>query len=166
MSRDAIGNVVNLRGILKRVFGEGSFTETWERSGYSNTRKASVIDTEWAQEGDCLVAYHWTADAEPVAEKFHFPPTWSNKESWESTFYSDYPECAADAMDIVLWTARTPSRIVIEDANGIRVIQSVATDPVTRVPERKLAPRPVAKPKPKKKKSDPTPTFFGRQDAV
>jgi hypothetical protein len=164
MQQDAISNVVELRRILQEVFGEGSFVETLERRGYSRTRICHVVDTDWTTEADTLVAFHWTADPEPVREVFHFPPTWSNKESWKAIFETDYPQCAADALDIALWTPRTASRIIIEDANGIRTAKGISTDPVTRVDQQRI--KPATPPiKRKSKAKDATKSMFGDHNA-
>ena len=64
-----------------------------------------------------------------------------------------------DALDIALWTPRTPSRLIIEDDNGIRVLKSIETDPVQRVEERKI--KPVSFPIKRKKPINNQPTLFG-----
>lgn len=162
MQEATINSIVELRSAVTKVFGEGSFVEHLERRGFSKTRVCTVVDTDWTQDGNELVAAHWTTDPEPVIEKFFFPPTWSNKESWKNIFDTDYPECAADGLDIALWTPRTPHRIIMEDANGIRTIKAIDTDPVMRVEEKKLiTKRPVKKPKPR----DTTRPLFGENNA-
>lgn len=157
MKQDAILDIFALRKSAGEIFG--SFVETVETRGSWRTRICSVIDTDWTQEGDCLVASHWTVDPEPMVEKFTFPGSWSNRESWKNLFHADYPECAADGLDIALWTSRAASRIIIEDANGIRVLRSLETDPVQRVEGRRV--RPATPPVKRKKSVDTSPTLFG-----
>jgi hypothetical protein len=156
---EVIANIFELRAAVTNAFGEKSFIETLERRGMYRSRIASVVDTDWSTEDGQLIAHHWTVDPEPIVEKFNFPPSWSNKESWKNTFESDYPECLEDALDIALWTPRTPSRLIIEDDNGIRVLKSIETDPVQRVEERKI--KPVSFPIKRKKFVDNSPTLFG-----
>lgn len=151
-----IDNIFDLRMVVEQVFGQGSFIESLERRGLYKSRIASVIDTDWDATSTQLIAYHWTVDAEPVVEKFNFPPTWSNKESWKSIFNTDYPDCPEDALDIALWTARTPSKIVLEDENGVRTISSVITDVITKKPKKPI----VIKPKTKRKFVNDSPILF------
>jgi len=158
---EVISNIFDLRAIATSVFGEGGFIETLEKRGMYRSRIASVVDTEWQASDSNLIAYHWTVDPEPIIEKFSFPPTWSNKESWSNTFGTDYPDCAEDALDIALWTARTPSKIVIEDDNGVRVLKSIETDPVTKPSYKKSIP--VVR---KKKSVDKSATLFGDNHAA
>ncbi|NBW35461.1 MAG: hypothetical protein EBR30_10675 [Cytophagia bacterium] len=157
MKQDAILDLVQFRKIAREVFG--TFSEKIESRGFWKTRICAVVDTDWTQEKDELVARHWTTDSEPVVEKFHFPPTWSNKESWKNAFGTDYPECAADGLDIALWTAKTPSRIIIEEANGIRILRSVTTDPVLKVDQKRI--RPAVPPIKRRKPVDNTKSMFG-----
>lgn len=157
MKQDAVVSMVEFRKIAKEVFG--FYTEKVESRGYWKTRICAVVDTDWTQEGDELVARHWTVDPEPVIEKFHFPPSWSNKESWKNMFNSDYPECAADALDIALWTPKTPSRIIIEEANGVRILRGINTDPVLKVEQQRI--RPAVPPIKRKKAIDTTKSMFG-----
>lgn len=157
MRQDAILDMVQFRKVASEVFG--TFIEKVESRGYWKTRICAVVDTDWTQEGDELVARHWTVDPEPVVEKFHFPPSWSNKESWKNMFGSDYPLCAADALDIALWTSKTPSRIIIEEANGVRILRSINTDPVQRVEQQRI--RPAVPPIKRKKAIDATKSMFG-----
>lgn len=157
MKQDAILDMVQFRKVASEVFG--TFIEKVESRGYWKTRICAVVDTDWTQEGDELVARHWTVDPEPVVEKFHFPPSWSNKESWKNMFGSDYPLCAADGLDIALWTSKTPSRIIIEDANGVRILRSINTDPVQRVDQQRI--RPATPPIKRKKAIDATKSMFG-----
>jgi len=153
----AITNIIDFRAIAEKAFGQGGFVESLERRGLYRSRLASVVDTEWDATSTNLLAYHWTIDAEPIVETFHFPPTWANRESWNNIFNTDYPDCPEDALDIALWTARTPSKIVLEDENGIRTVRSTDTDVVTRKEKRKA----IAKPKTRRKIVDESPTLFG-----
>ena len=153
---EVVTNIFDLRAIATKVFGEGGFMEILERRGMYRSRIASVVDTEWQASDSELIAYHQTVDPEPIVEKFNFPPTWSNRESWANTFGTDYPDCAADALDVALWSPRTPSKIVIEDDNGVRVLKSIDTDPVTKVEFRKQKPV-----KNKAKQNSQTKNLFG-----
>jgi len=153
----AITNIIDFRAMAEKVFGQGGFVETLERRGLYRSRLASVVDTEWDATSANLLAYHWTIDADPIIETFYFPPTWANKESWKNIFNTDYPDCPEDALDIALWAARTPSKIVLEDENGIRTVRSIDTDVVVKK-EKRITP---VKPKLKRKIVDESPTFFG-----
>ncbi len=156
----AIANIFELRKIAEEVFGEHGFIEKLERRGYYKSRVASVVDTEWEASSNELIAYHWTIDAEPIIEKFHFPPTWANKESWRNIFNSDYPECAEEALDVALWTPRTPSKIVLEDDAGIRTVRAIDTDEIIDVRKKISIKKAEVKIKTRKKVDD-SPTLFG-----
>lgn len=156
---EKIMDVSEFRKVVKDVF---SYYDEIQTNKFYRTKFVSVIDTEWTTEGDELVAWHYGVDIEPVKEVFHFPPSWSNMESWRNTFESDYPECAADALDIALWTARTPTAIIIEQDNGIRVIKSSDTDPVLRVEERRI--KPATPPIKRRKAVYNHPSMFGESN--
>jgi hypothetical protein len=155
-----ISNIFELRKIAEEVFGEHGFIEKLERRGYYKSRIASVVDTEWEATSNELIAYHWTVDPTPIIEKFYFPPTWANKESWKNIFNSEYPDCAEEALDIAVWTARTPSKIVLEDDYGVRTIKAIDTDAVSNAKKTIFVKKQEVKSKNKKRSND-LPTLFG-----